>query len=143
MSKTNAVAHPKARTVRFGLDEEPARKKAASAPAPEPALTAHPTTPGNPYAIDAKVQPPSRTRPTIPRIEYAIEANIPMPVHGGRGSRVDHMPFRDMRVGDSIFVPGVEPKNAPALCLCMQRRTPDRAYKSRAWPGGARIWRIK
>lgn len=122
MSKTTAIAHPKARTVRFGLDEEPARKKAASAPAPQPAVV----------LSDAPA-----------RVIYAIEPGIPIPVPDGRRSRVDQMPFRDMRVGDSIFVPGLKPKNAPALCKCMARRTPDRAYISRGWPGGARIWRTK
>ncbi len=124
MSKTTAVAHPKARIVRFGLDEEPARRKAASAPATEPASTAQITAPASGI--------------------YAIEAGIAIPNLGAhRNSRVDQMPFRDMRVGDSIFVPGLQPKNAPALCKSMARRTPDRAYISRSWPGGARIWRTK
>lgn len=42
-------------------------------------------------------------------MQFKIEDNIPLPNAGGRGPRLEY-PFLDMKVGQSIFVPGVNVK---------------------------------
>ena len=42
-------------------------------------------------------------------MQFKIEDNIPMPTAGGRGPRQEY-PFLDMKVDQSIFVPGVNVK---------------------------------
>lgn len=106
---------------------------------------AHPANTSKPISPPATSAPkPAPLQAAIaPEPKFKIEKGIPISTKRLRGySKVDDTPFRQLEVGDSFVFPGVEPKNAAALCKSMQKREPNRKFVSRAAPGGVRIWRV-
>ena len=74
--------------------------------------------------------------------EFLIEKSIPVPLGAGRQGGVLY-PFRDMDIGDSIFVAGQASTDGAA---CSARNLAQRSglkFTSRTVDGGVRIWRIE
>lgn len=71
---------------------------------------------------------------------YKIEKNIPMPLI--RGFRM--YPYREMKVGNSIFIPDsdVPPSGAYPAPHYFAKRNPEYKFTVRKVEGGFRIWRI-
>lgn len=66
----------------------------------------------------------------------SIDKNIPIPC------RLPKWPFREMNVGDSIFVSFQEREAAVNAAHHIGVKT-DTKFSSRRLPDGARIWRIE
>lgn len=71
---------------------------------------------------------------------YKIEKNIPIPVGAGTRGPSYKYPWRDMNVGDSIFIPDmtvyqINPHNAA--------KKYNQKFSARTVDGGVRVWRIK
>lgn len=65
-----------------------------------------------------------------------IDKGIPMPQISKK------MPYKDMEVGDSFFVPGMTAKKVGSNLAYAKEKTGFQ-FTSRTVDGGVRVWRIK
>lgn len=70
-----------------------------------------------------------------------IEKNVPMPKTEGRG-RPPIYPFRDMDVGDSVFIPEQGVGGSAYLSAMQHGRLNGKKFSGRTEDGGVRIWRV-
>lgn len=77
-----------------------------------------------------------------------IESGIPLPPYNTKRERKSKYPFARMNVGDSFFVPTTNEtfdniRHAVYAAAChYAKRNGGGRYKTRAVPGGLRIWRV-
>lgn len=69
---------------------------------------------------------------------FKIESGIPIPSKSGDS----RYPFREMKVGDSFFVPGKKAANL-AGCLGYYRTRYKITLVTRTVDGGVRVWRTE
>ena len=72
-----------------------------------------------------------------------IESDIPVPASYTNGRPASY-PFRQMLVGQSIFIPAsdVEPHQAAKRAYAASRRTGYK-FTCRKMPDGVRVWRVE
>lgn len=72
-----------------------------------------------------------------------IESNIPMPASYKNGRPASY-PFRDMQVGQSIYIPATDvfPRHAAKRAYAAGRRA-GMKFVCRRDEGGVRVWRVE
>jgi len=77
--------------------------------------------------------------------EIKIDKGLPIPPGSGRGKRSIY-PFRQMEIGDSIFIPNKTARIIGGVWGTFAKRNPEFAFKARAdsveGVPGVRVWRI-
>ena len=72
---------------------------------------------------------------------FKIEHKIPMPKRRG-GSRPAKYPFREMKVGDSFFVPDVKIYSFASQASLWGKKLGAK-FSCLTVEGGVRVWRVK
>ena len=73
--------------------------------------------------------------------EFKIESGIPMPGHKS-GPRARKYPWKDMKVGDSFFVPNKRAGVMSSACIAAQKYGRG-TFRARTVEGGCRVWRVE
>lgn len=73
---------------------------------------------------------------------YEIEKGIPVPKRIERGGRSPLYPFKEMGIGDSIFIPGDRSKHPTNWHGYYAKRTGFK-FVIRKVEGGFRVWRVE
>lgn len=76
-----------------------------------------------------------------------IDKGIPLPPRrrgggAGRTGRAPIYPWREMEIGDSFFLPDIEPHLISSLAAGAAQRT-GRKFATRIEGDGVRVWRIR
>jgi hypothetical protein len=71
-----------------------------------------------------------------------VEKDVPMPDHIKRGAR-SRYPFRDMEVGDSVFIEGEGTNGNAYSAAQMHGRGAGKRFRGRQEGNGLRIWRVE
>lgn len=77
------------------------------------------------------------------KTQIKIEQGVPVPVNRARiGSKY---PFRDMKIGDSFFLPATyaKPASVRASASYFQIRNKGYRFTAHEQDNGIRVWRIK
>ena len=72
-----------------------------------------------------------------------IEKGVPYSSGWYEGRATAGEVFKEMEVGDSIFVKGCTPQDSPSVLSRYYAKKLGRKYISRTVKGGVRIWRTK
>lgn len=74
-------------------------------------------------------------------MQYKIERGIPIPPRN-RGTRDPKYPFRDLRVGDSFYVPNKKVQDLSRVAQYWAHKD-NTKFSFRSIDDGVRCWRIK
>lgn len=74
------------------------------------------------------------------KIEKGIKMWEP---RGKSGGRKDVYPWREMKKGDSFFIPSQKPATAQSAVARANKRYAPKKFAARTMPTGVRIWRVK
>lgn len=74
--------------------------------------------------------------------EFKVESGIPMPAPNKRTHRKTKYPWRQMKIGQSFFVPNVKSGAMAGRCSNAFRYGFGK-FQTRTVKGGCRVWRVK
>ena len=78
---------------------------------------------------------------SVIRSQFKVEKNVPLPGNAGKGGAYARYPWKQMQIGDSLFVEGFTAAQFSGR-VSYARKSLGLQFISRTVDGGCRVWRV-